>query len=79
MRLSDHDTNPGAYAVSVQCVRCKRMRRLADTRADLDGPSFQAYFCATAVTDCTPKTAEESEALYRAEGYRPTATGWTRS
>jgi hypothetical protein len=43
VRLTE-DKNPGAYAVSVQCLRCGKMLRLADARIDLDGPAFRAYY-----------------------------------
>ena len=38
------DKNPGAYAVSVQCLTCGKMLRLADALIDTEGPAFQAYY-----------------------------------
>lgn len=44
MRLAQ-DHSPGAYAVSVPCMACGKMHRLADSTMDLDGPAFRAYYC----------------------------------
>ena len=56
------DTSVAAYAVSVQCLKCGRMVRLAAAKADLDGPAFRAYYCTPTddshQRDCVPDTAD---------------------
>lgn len=55
-----HDHSAGAASVSVQCLACAKMVRLADALIDPDGPAFRAYYhrrCApegaTIETGCT--------------------------
>lgn len=50
MRLV-YDHSPGAQAVSVPCIGCGRMHRLADSTIDMHGPAFRAYYCA----ECKPE------------------------
>jgi len=45
MRIT-RDDSAGARAVYVSCYTCGARRLLADMDIDLDGPAFQAYFCA---------------------------------
>lgn len=52
MRLC-YDHSPAAGEVRVSCYRCGRMRPMAEMLMDLNGPSFQAYYC----PECLP--AEE--------------------
>jgi hypothetical protein len=55
MRLvQDHSF--GAAAVSVPCLACDKMVRLADSIIDADGPAFQAYYHVA----CAPKGPVES-------------------
>lgn len=67
MRLADKDTNPGAYAVRVKCLRCHSTRQLAHMRADLDGPPFFAYFCDP---HCVPVTSVDAEQVYYLAGWQ---------
>lgn len=39
-----YDHSPGAYAVSVPCLACGKMVRLADAAIDAHGPAFRAYY-----------------------------------
>jgi hypothetical protein len=68
------DTNAGAYAVTVSCIRCGTRRLLRDVAADLDGPSFRAYFCADGdafnahVPDCRPVSQADADDVYARAG-----------
>ena len=65
-RWAEKDTSPGGYAVSVQCFVCLKMHRLATVTADLNGPSFRAYYC----DPCKAQTlADEAGPLRPGEGY----------
>jgi hypothetical protein len=48
------DHNPGAYAVSVQCLACGRMVRLCDALIDAEGPAFRAYYHRACLPTGTP-------------------------
>lgn len=44
MKEFKQDRSPGAFAVSVTCLHCGRMLRLADALIDPTGPAFKAYY-----------------------------------
>jgi len=48
------DNSPGGWAVSVQCLKCSKMRILAEMEIDSHGPAFKAYYC----PECSPRTAQ---------------------
>ena len=48
MRLVQ-DHSDSAYVVNVRCVSCGKRVKLADTSADVDSESFEAYYCHTCV------------------------------
>ena len=41
------DQSAGAHAVSVSCLKCRRRIQLSSAIVDLDGPAFEAYYCAS--------------------------------
>jgi hypothetical protein len=74
MKLT-RDHSDGALAVSVSCLTCGRMVRLADALVDLDGPAFEAYYhdngrCLTgapAVVTCNRKDCRLNDVVHSPE------------
>lgn len=48
------DHSVGARSVDVPCYVCGKMHQLANSTMDLDGPSFQAYYCPSCVSSAFP-------------------------
>lgn len=53
LKVYVRDYSPGAYAVSVVCLKCGKARRLSEMLIDPRGPAFQAYYC----PECLPEAA----------------------
>lgn len=61
------DTSRNAEVVSVPCLVCGRMLRLADAWIDTDGPAFRAYYhaaCLPTPTSWGEMTQEQHDQTY---------------
>ena len=47
------DHSPGAYAITVYCIKCQERGKLSEMLVDTEGPAFKAYYHAWCLPEGT--------------------------
>lgn len=62
--------------IEVSCLRCGLRKPCKDMMTDLDGPSFQAYFC---MPGCVPHDTADITNVYIDRNWQLIGDGWIQS